>query len=110
MINSAQKLRFDPVHYIYCLGSFDFDSLTYYHALKMSPVNANETSTYSVVANDSASLLLRLNSTCSGVTAQGLADCLENGTESDCYTVKASGAAELASIAMTVDGVALNFK
>jgi hypothetical protein len=49
-------------------------------------------------------------STITGVTAQGSDDGVANGTESDCYTVNASGTADLASIALTVNGVALNFK
>jgi hypothetical protein len=35
---------------------------------------------------------------------------MANGTESDCYTVNAAGTADLASIALTVNGVALNVK
>ena len=75
----------------------------------MTSVTAEETSKYSVIANDSTSLLLCLHSTISGVTAQGTTDGLANGTETDCYAVDASGHAELASIALTIDGTALTF-
>jgi hypothetical protein len=84
--------------------------VTYYHDETMSTVDADETTTYSVLPNDSTTLLLCLNSTISGVTAQGSADGLADGTESHCYTVDASGTAALASIALTVDGVELNFE
>jgi hypothetical protein len=86
------------------------DTLTYYHDGTMSTVDADETTTYSVMGNDSTSLLLCLTSTISGVTAQGTADGLTNGTESDCYSVNASGTADLFSIALTIDGAELNFK
>ena len=87
----------------------DFYILTYYHDLTMSTVDAFETSTYSIAANNSTTLLFCLNSTISDVTAQGSLDGLANGTESDCYTIDAAGTVELASIAMTINGVRLNF-
>jgi hypothetical protein len=46
----------------------------------------------------------------SNLTAQGQADGLAAATETDCYRVDAAGSATLASIALTVNGVALNFK
>ena len=87
-----------------------FVNLTYYHDSTMATVDADETTTYSVTTHDSTTLLLCLNSTISGVTAVGLADGMTSATESDCYTVDASGSAALVSVALTVDGVTLNFK
>jgi hypothetical protein len=86
------------------------DTLTYYHDSTMGIVDANEQGTYSVQANNSTTLLMCLNFTVSDVTAQGAADGLAADTESDCYTVDASGNVALVSIALTVNGETLNFK
>ena len=69
-----------------------------------------ETATYSVSANNATTLLFCVNAVVSGVTAQGTADGLANGMESDCYSVNATGKATLTSIALTVGGAALTFK
>jgi hypothetical protein len=86
------------------------DNLTFYHDSTMSTLDADETNTYSVAANNSTSLLLCLNSTTSSVTAQGTADGMADATESDCYTISGSGTVSLVSITLTVNGVTLNFK
>jgi hypothetical protein len=83
------------------------DDLTYYHDSTMSTMDAEETVDYTVTAKDSAALLLCLNSTFSNVTAQGTADGMANGTESDCYTVDSAGLAALYSITLTVNGTML---
>jgi len=85
------------------------DSLTYYHDSTMAVVDAYETGTFSVQANNSTTLLMCLSFVVSGVTAQGTADGLANGTETDCYNVDAAGTAALVSIALTVNGETLNF-
>lgn len=85
------------------------DSLTYYHDSTMTTMDANETDTYSVMANNSATLLLCLNSTISDVTAQGTTDGMANGSTSDCYTVDAAGNATLASHTMMLNGMMITF-
>ncbi len=85
-------------------------ALTYYHNSNKTILDAYEVGSYVVSANNSVSLNLCLNSVISNTTAQGTSDGLGNGTESDCYTVDASGNAALTSITLVVDGVTLNFK
>jgi len=85
------------------------DSLTYYHDSTMATTDANETVTYSVMANDSTTVLLCLNSTISDVTAQGTTDGMVNGTTSDCYTVDSAANATLASHTMMLDGMMITF-
>lgn len=84
-------------------------SLTYYHDSTMTTADASETDTYTVGANNSATLLMCLNSVISNVTSQGALDGLADSSEADCYTVDASGNADLVSIAVTVNGATLNF-
>ena len=91
-------------------GSGAFDNLTYYHDSTQAVMDADETSTYSVAANNSTTLLVCFNTVISGVTAQGTADGLAAGTEMDCYTVDASGNAVLFSITVTASGVTLKFQ
>jgi hypothetical protein len=86
------------------------DDLTYYHDSTMSTMDAEETIYYTVTAQDSMTLLLCLNSTFSNVTAQGTADGMANGTQSDCYTVDSAGVAALASITLTAKGNTLSFQ
>jgi hypothetical protein len=83
---------------------------TYYHDSMMTIRDADEVSSYSVAANSPISLLMCLDFALSNVTTQGQADGLAAATETDCYRVDAAGSATLASIALTVNGVALNFK
>ena len=90
-------------------GSGAFDTVTYYHDSTKAVLDADETITYTVMANNSTTLLVCLDSTISNVTAQGMADGMANSTESDCYTVDASGTAALHSITVTVGGVTLTF-
>lgn len=85
------------------------DDLTYYHDSKMSTIDAEETVDYTISAKDSASLLLCLNSTFSNVTAQGTADGIANGTQTDCFSVDAAGHAALYSSTRTVNGAMLSF-
>jgi hypothetical protein len=85
------------------------DDLTYYHDSKMSTIDAEQTVDYTISAKDSASLLLCLNSTFSNVTAQGTADGLANGTQTDCYSVDAAGHAALYSSTRMVNGAMLTF-
>lgn len=84
-------------------------TLTYYHDSTMAAVDASEEDTYTVEANNTATLLMCLNSVISNVTAQGGQDGLADSSESDCYSVDAAGNAVLVSIAVTVNGVTLNF-
>lgn len=86
------------------------DSLTYYHDSTMAIVDADEVETYSVEPNNSTTLLLCLNFVISNVTAQGTTDGLAASTETDCYSVDASGKVVLISSAITVSGVTLNFR
>jgi hypothetical protein len=67
-------------------------------------------STYSVSVNNSTTLLVCFDATISGVTMTGTADGLAAGTETDCYTVDASGNTALVSITVTVNGVTLKFQ
>jgi hypothetical protein len=85
------------------------DDLTYYHDSSMAIIDANETGTYSVEANNSTTLLMCLNFVVSNVTAQDMADGLADNTETDCYGVDASGNTALVSIALTVNGETLKF-
>jgi hypothetical protein len=84
--------------------------LTYYHNSTRYVLDAYEANSYAVSANNSASLILCLNSSTSNTTAQGTSDGLGDGTESDCYTVDASGHAVLAYITVVVNGVTLTFR
>lgn len=86
-----------------------FDSMTYYHDSSKAVMDADETVSYSVTANNSTTLLLCLNFTIANVTQQGLTDGMDNGTEKDCYTVNAAGNAALVSVAVTVGGNTLTF-
>jgi hypothetical protein len=87
-----------------------FDTLTYYHDSTKATIDADESISYSVMANNSTTLLFCLNSTFSNVTAQGMTDGLANGTENDCYTVDATGTANVSSITVTVAGTMLTFQ
>lgn len=90
--------------------SGDVDSLTYYHDSTMSTVDADETETYSVGANNTTTLLLCMDSTITNVTTQGTTDDVVDDAESDCYTVDAAGKAALVSITLTVNGTTLAFQ
>ena len=85
------------------------DNLTYYHDSTMTTVDANQAVTYSVMANNSATVLLCLNSTISDVTAQGMTDGMVNGAASDCYAVDSSGNATLVSHTMMFNGMMMTF-
>lgn len=85
------------------------DDLAYYHDSTLSTIDAHETVDYTVTAKDSATLLLCLNSSFSNVTAQGAADGLANGTQTECYSVNPAGVAALFSISLTVNGTTLRF-
>ena len=76
---------------------------------RLRQIDAMESATYSVKANDAISLLVCITNTISGVTAQGTADGLADGTETDCYSVNAAGTAALVSVTLTVAGTTLNF-
>jgi hypothetical protein len=91
-------------------SSGDLDSLTYYHDSTMSAVDGSEGVTYSVESDNSTTLLLCEDSSVTNVTVQGTADDLVDDSESDCYTVDASGNAELVSVTLTVNGVTLTFE
>ncbi len=87
------------------------DNLTYYHDSTTGFVDANETDTYSVIVNNSTTLLMCLNIVLSDVTVVGTADGLAPNTEMDCYSVDASGTANLVSIVLApVNGETLDFK
>lgn len=86
------------------------DNLTYHDVVGRLIVDvANVAVTYSVSANNSTSLLMCLNTVTSNVTSQGTSDGLADGTETDCYTVDASGTAILVSITVPVSGTAVKF-
>lgn len=85
------------------------DSLTYYHDSTMSTIDADKAVEYSVMVNNSATLLLCLSDTVSNVTAQGTLDRIASGAETDCYTVNSAGYAALSSITLTVNGTTLTF-
>lgn len=84
--------------------------ITTYHDSSRYVLDAYEVDTYAVSANNPSTLSLCLNSAFSNTTAQGTNDGLGNGTESDCYTVDASGHAVLVSITVVVSGVTLTFQ
>ena len=86
------------------------DNLTYYHDSSKLVMDATATATYAVIANDSTTLLFCLDTTISGVTTQGTADGLADGSETDCYTVDASGDATLVSITLAAGGTTLKFQ
>jgi hypothetical protein len=85
-------------------------NLTFYHDSTKTAVDISETSTYSVEARNSTTLLVCLNSVLSNVTAQGTADGQADGTGSACYSVDASGNMALVSITVMVKGVSLKFQ
>ncbi len=85
------------------------DNLTYYHDSTMATVDANETVAYSVMANNSTTVLVCMNSTIADVTAQGATDGMANGTTSDCYSVDSAGNAALVSHTMMFAGMMLTF-
>jgi hypothetical protein len=85
------------------------DNLNIYHDSTMASLDAESAGTYSVEPNNSTTLLMCLNFVISNVTAQGTADGLADTTETDCYSVDASGKGALFSIAISVNGVTLNF-
>jgi len=87
-----------------------YENMTYYHDSTMATMDADETATYSVSANNATTVLLCVNATVSNVTAQGAADGMGDSTESDCYTVSGSGAVALVSVTVTVNGVTLKFQ
>jgi hypothetical protein len=80
-----------------------------YHDATQSIVDGNLTTTYSVKANNASTILFCISSVVSGVTSQGTADGLSDGTETDCYSVSATGTVNLVAVTMTVNGVNLNF-
>lgn len=86
------------------------DDVTFYHDSTKTVVDGMAVETYTVSARDASTLLMCLTTVTSGVTGQGSADGLGDGTESDCYTVDAAGNAALISIAVTVGSVTLTFK
>jgi hypothetical protein len=86
------------------------DDVTYYHDSTQTALDADEVGTYSVTANNSATLNLCLNFVVSNVSALGTNDGLADDTESDCYTVDASGNVTLDTITLSVNGVTLNFQ
>lgn len=85
------------------------DDLTFYHDSTKAAVVATAVESYAVSARNATTLLMCLNTVTSGVTAQGTADGLSDGTESDCYTVDSAGNAVLLSITVTVSGGTLTF-
>jgi hypothetical protein len=91
-------------------NSGSYESITLYHDATKTTVDAVEMSTYSVAVNNSTTLLVCFDATISGVTTTGMADGLAAGTETDCYTVDASGNTALVSITVTVNGVTLKFQ
>jgi hypothetical protein len=91
-------------------SSGSVDSMTYYHDATMSTRDADETVAYSVEANDSATLLMCMDSTISNVTAQGAADDLVDDGETDCYRIDDTGNATLVSVTLTVNGATLTFQ
>jgi hypothetical protein len=86
------------------------DTLTIYHDSTKSTPDASESTTYSVMANNSTTLIVCLDSQISGVTAQGTMDGLADGSESDCFTEDAMGNVALLSITLNVAGTTLTFR
>jgi hypothetical protein len=80
-----------------------------YHDATKATLDGDLTTTYSVKANNASTVLFCINSVVSGVTSQGTADGLSDGTETDCYSVSATGTVNLVAVTMTVNGVTLNF-
>jgi hypothetical protein len=80
-----------------------------YHDSTQAVADGNMSIAYSVKPNNASTILFCLETEVSGVTLQGTSDGLVNGTETDCYSVSATGTVNLVSVAMTVGGVALNF-
>jgi hypothetical protein len=91
-------------------NSGPFYSLTYWHDSTMATRDAMLAVTYSIKANNSSTLLACFSFAISGVTSSGTADQLQDGTETDCYSVDAAGSASLVSVTVTVGGVALTFQ
>ena len=86
------------------------ENLTYYHDSTKATVDISQTGTYAVTANNASTVLVCFSVVLSNVTAQGTADGLANGTETDCYTVNAAGSATLVSVTVTVSNVTLKFQ
>ena len=87
-----------------------FNLMGFYHDSDMATVDAIQSSTYSVSANDASSVLLCLNTAFTNVTPKGNEDGIAAGAQTDCYRIDASGKAALASVEMTVGGEVLTFK
>jgi hypothetical protein len=80
-------------------------SLTYYHDSTRAVLDGTETASYSVSARDSATLRMCLSFVLSDVTLVGGSDGLVPGQEeTDCYSVDASGHADLISVAIMMSG------
>jgi hypothetical protein len=84
-------------------------SATTYHDPNKTALDGTEIATYTVMENDATTIRLCFDSTISGVTTQGTADGLADGTESDCYSVDSSGNMQLIGVAITAGAVTLDF-
>jgi hypothetical protein len=83
---------------------------TYYHDSTMTVLDASESLTYSVQANTPSTIKFCTTSQISGVTAQGTTDGLADGSETDCFTIDASGNMTFVSVSVSVGGVNLVFQ
>ena len=91
-------------------SSGPISTVTVYHDATLATVDAHETVTYTVTANNTKTLILCVNSNTTDVTAQGTADGLAVHSEADCYTDDAAGSVVLDHIVLTISGVTLTFK
>jgi len=87
-----------------------FASWVYYHDATQAVIDADETETYVVSANNASTLKVCLTSVISNVMYQGEQDGMAAGTETDCYAVNAAGSATLLSVAVSVNGATLTFQ
>lgn len=85
-------------------------SATTYHDPNKTALDGMEIATYTVMENDATTIRLCFDSTISGVTTQGTADGLADGTESDCYSVDSSGNMQLIEVTITAGAVTLDFQ
>lgn len=86
------------------------DNLTYFHDATTKIAEAAEATSYTVAARDAGSVRLCMTSVVTDVTSQGSADGLKAGSQTECYAVTPTGAAELESVALADSSASLTLR
>lgn len=81
-----------------------------YHDSTTAIVDADETETYTVTANNASTLYFCVKDVVSNVSSQGAADGLIADSELDCYTVDAGGNVALSYVTLSVGTVSVTFR